>query len=121
LAATALHTSVGRWLHRRFTVAGRLAVVALLVSGLAGADTNRSMAYQLFALIAALLLLAWLQSLSFHPNVKVSRLLPRFATAGEPFMYRLHLSNQGRRVLPEGNLFRYDSEGNTGHNQATVP
>jgi uncharacterized protein (DUF58 family) len=101
-AATALHTSVGRWLHRRFTLAGRLAVIALLVSGLAGADTNRSMAYQLFALIAALLLLAWLQSLSFHPNIRVNRLLPRFATAGEPFMYRLHVSNQDRRVLPEG-------------------
>jgi uncharacterized protein (DUF58 family) len=57
------------------------------------------MSYQAFAFLAALLVLAFAAAPFFRPRVALRRELPRYATAGEAFEYRVVVENRGRRAL----------------------
>jgi uncharacterized protein (DUF58 family) len=100
LAGFARVYAASQWLRRRFTPTG-LGVLALCVAaGVLGVDTQRSMAFQLFALCAALLLVASIaRFFTPRPSLALRRELPRYATAGVPFNYRLELRNTGKRPL----------------------
>jgi uncharacterized protein (DUF58 family) len=92
--------AASRWLRRRFTPAGRALLGLLGAAAVLGLDTRRTMAFQLFALAAALLLLAWLTSLQRRrPAVALERSTPALATVGEPFACRYRLRCQGVRAL----------------------
>ncbi|MEW5725157.1 MAG: DUF58 domain-containing protein, partial [Thermodesulfobacteriota bacterium] len=84
-------------LFRRFTSAGLLALAALAVSSVFGLDTTRTMAFQAFCFLLALLVLAVAAGLSQHLRLGVTRLLPRFATVDRPFTYRILIENRGPR------------------------
>ena len=71
-------------LTRRFTTAGQVLLTGTLAAGLFGVDTRQSLAFQMFSLGAALLLLSWLVSLKRPRGLDVRRRLPRYATVGEP-------------------------------------
>ena len=96
-------STVDHWLRERLTVAGWLALGACGAAAAAGLDTNQTVTYRAFTFLAALLLLAWLASLVFplvlRPRLEARRTLPRYATAGEPFTYRVLLANRGARAL----------------------
>jgi uncharacterized protein (DUF58 family) len=96
-------STVDHWLRERLTVAGWLALGACGAAAAAGLDTNQTVTYRAFTFLAALLLLAWLASLFFpfvtRPRLEARRSLPRYATAGEPFTYRVLLANRGARTL----------------------
>jgi len=81
---------------RRLTPAGQLAAAALLAAAVMGPNTRLTVAYQVFAFLAALLALAALWAFLPVPRLGVRRVLPRLATAGEPFTYRLVVANPGR-------------------------
>ncbi|MBI5202300.1 MAG: DUF58 domain-containing protein [Elusimicrobia bacterium] len=87
------------WVRRRFTPVGQTALAGLLASAVWGVDTNQSMAYQGFTFLASLLLLAWACARLRPPKVKLSRRLPRFATAGETIRYGIAVENTGGRPL----------------------
>lgn len=87
------------WYGRRLTPAGRLAAAALVGAAVWGVDTNLSMAFQAFTFLLAMLLLSLGASLVSRPKLRVSRQLPRFGTAGEPFSYGLRVENRGGGVL----------------------
>jgi uncharacterized protein (DUF58 family) len=89
-------------LDRRLTGAGKLALGALGAAGLMGFDTNRTLAYQAFTFLLALLVLAFAWRFGFRPRLSARRVLPRFVTAGEPAAYRVVLANGGGR--PERGL-----------------
>lgn len=91
-----LHRMV-KWLRWRLTVPGRWACAALVAAAVLGIDTRRSMAFQIFSVLAAMMILAALSTLRFRGRFEVRRELPDFATAGETFHYRLVLRNTGRR------------------------
>ncbi len=80
-----------RWLEQRFTPAGRFAIGFASVAGAMGVDTRLNLAHQLFALLAALLLLAMLWSLGFRGRFRVRRDLPRYGAVGQPLQYRMHI------------------------------
>src|SRR5262245_57744511 len=80
---------------RRFTASGRGLTYLLVAAAAFGLDTERTTAFQLFALSAALLLVAWLASLHARPRVALDRRLPEFATVGEPVRYRQVVRNTG--------------------------
>jgi len=86
-------SAVNRFFLRRFTLAGRIVLVAAAVAAVFGLDTERSMTYQAFALLAAFLAVGWVGSLGFRPAVRVARMLPRTVTAGEPLVYRISIEN----------------------------
>jgi uncharacterized protein (DUF58 family) len=86
------HT-IESWIGRRFTTAGRLAVACLGAAAVMGIDTNRTVAYQAFSFLGALLLVALASSLWFRGRFAVRRSVPRFGTAGEPLRYRVMVEN----------------------------
>jgi len=88
------HFGAERLTHTGWLVLGAAGTAAAL-----GIDTNRTMSYQAFALGAALLAVAFVATVLFRVRVSVVRELPRYATAGERFDYRVVVHNQGRRPL----------------------
>jgi uncharacterized protein (DUF58 family) len=92
------------WLRERLTHAGWLALGAAGAAFAAGIDTNQTVTYRAFTFLAALLALAWGASLLFRARVAASRELPRYATAGERFAYRVTLANRAARALAGAEL-----------------
>lgn len=92
-----LSSGVKHWFWRRFTPAGKLVMAcALLAAGL-GMDTNQAMAYQVFALLAAMIVVSLLWTFAPVPKIQPSRALPRVGTAGQPLHYRISLFNPGTK------------------------
>jgi hypothetical protein len=92
-------TCVQHALHERLTGAGWLALGAAGLAGGLGIDTNRSLSYQAFGFLFALLLAAFLAAPFFRPRVTAKRELPPYATAGVPLEYRVCIENIGPRPL----------------------
>ncbi len=86
-----------QWIRQRFTKAGLLVLVGLIVAGMFGIDTTRSLAYQLFALLFGLLLLAIFSSWFFRVRLTAQRDLPQFATVGETLHYWVRVQNETRK------------------------
>jgi uncharacterized protein (DUF58 family) len=86
-------------LRRRFTHAGQAVLATTLCAGLFGLDTRMTAAYQLFALGAALLLVAAIGTLRQGRGLNSERKLPRHATVGEPCRYLVRLHHTGGRPL----------------------
>ena len=82
-----------RIIEQRLTRAGMLVGSVLVGTAALGADTNLTVAYRIFAFAAALLLVGWLAVLLQRGRYRVERHLPRVATVGEPFSYRVTVNN----------------------------
>jgi uncharacterized protein (DUF58 family) len=91
-------------LRERLTFAGWLVAGAGGGAAAAGLDTNLTVTYRAFTFLAALFALSWAASLFFRARVDARREMPRYATAGEPFSYRITLSNLGARPLVGASL-----------------
>jgi uncharacterized protein (DUF58 family) len=63
-----------------------------------GLDTNQALAYQAFALLASLLFVALVWTLWPAPKLQAARSLPRVGTAGQPFHYKISVTNPGART-----------------------
>jgi uncharacterized protein (DUF58 family) len=100
-----LVTGATYWAERRFTAAGVLVLTCAVVTGAVGVDTSQSVAFQAFALLACLVAVAALCLPFLRTRVKVERELPRTATAGDPFTYRVRVSNAGTARLDGLTLF----------------
>lgn len=84
-------------LDRRCTRAGSLALGVLGAAIVIGLDTNRTVGYQVFTLVLALVILSAASSLVFRGRFAARRILPRFASAGVPVTYRVVITNQTDR------------------------
>ena len=93
-----LVSSVSHKIRRRFTKAGLLVLVALGAAAIVGLDTNQTMAYQAFAFLLFLLLAAMCWGMVFRVRLTVHRMLPKFATTGERFEYRIAVRNESRKA-----------------------
>jgi len=91
--------------NRRFTAAGALVFSGAVMTGALGVDTTQSAAHQVFGFLAALLAAAALCLPLLRARVHVERELPRVATAGEPFTYRVRVSNPGAAAVDGLSLF----------------
>lgn len=87
------------WGRGRFTGPGLLVLGGAAAAAVLGVDTTQSMAYQAFALLAALLLLAALSLFERPAALGLRRVLPRFATAGQPLRYAVRIENRGGAAL----------------------
>jgi len=86
------------WAHRRFTLAGWLVLVGVGVTALGVLDTETSLTYQGFVLLVLLLVGAFVSSWFFRLHFSAVRRLPRFATAGQIFDYRVRIRNLTRKT-----------------------
>jgi uncharacterized protein (DUF58 family) len=95
-------SALDHWLRERLTRAGWLALGIAAAAAAAGLDTNQTVTYRAFTFLAALLVVSWLASLALRSRLRgleASRELPRYATAGERFSYRVTLVNRGARAV----------------------
>lgn len=97
--ALRITSALDHWLRERLTPAGWLALGAAGATAAAGLDTSQTVTYRAFTFLAALLALCYGASLFFRPRLEASRDLPRYATAGEPCVYRIVIANRGARAL----------------------
>ena len=97
--ALRVFSALDHWLGERLTRAGWVALGAAGAAGAAGLDTNQTVTYRAFTFLIALLALSYLATLRFRVRLHASRVLPRYATAGERCVYRVVLANQGTRAL----------------------
>ncbi|MGH8672943.1 MAG: DUF58 domain-containing protein [Burkholderiales bacterium] len=88
-----------RSLRERLTPAGWLVLGAALAAAAGGIDLNQTMTAHAFTFLASLLILAFAASRVFRVRIDVARQLPRYATAGEDFIYRVTVTNRGRAPL----------------------
>jgi uncharacterized protein (DUF58 family) len=91
---------LSRWMRKRFTPLGSLLIGGLIAAGIFGANTRQTLAYQIFALIAAALLLSTLTGFRFRRRLAVDRRLPRLGTVGQELTYELVVTNSGPGVEP---------------------
>ena len=84
-------------LDRRCTRAGSLALGVLGAAIVIGLDTNRTVGYQVFTLVLALVILSAASSLVFRGRFAARRILPRFASVGVPVTYRVGIVNHTSR------------------------
>lgn len=92
------------WSHKfkqRLSPLGRFVAAAMLLTLVFGSNIKLSSIYQLFALLTALLftalLLIWLKSKTFKPELEVKRQLPQFATVDVPTSYRIQVKNPSKK------------------------
>lgn len=81
------------WTKRRYTPVGQAMLGGVLVAMVSGLDVENAVGYQAFTLLLAMMLIAVIFSLRFRVAYAVERLLPRVATAGQPFTYRVAVKN----------------------------
>ena len=93
-------------LRYRFTSAGVLIASGMLASGVFGVDIRQSMAFQIFTIMASLLLASFLYSLSFRGQFKITRELPQFGTVHQTMRYRITVHNLGK--LAQNDLLLID-------------
>jgi uncharacterized protein (DUF58 family) len=90
--------ALSRWTRQHLTPAGFLVLGSLIAAGVFGIDTQKTLAYQLFSLLFALLLLAILSSLFFKIRLTAQRDLPKFATVGEILHYQVRVQNHTQKL-----------------------
>ena len=90
-------SSVTFSLRRRCSPGAYLMIGALCVFAVVGLDTNLTMAYQGFALIAVMLIISLVWSFGSRACFDGRRVLPRFGTVGMPLPYRIYLRNDTGR------------------------
>ncbi len=82
------------WRARRVTPGGGGALFMVIIVALMGMDTRQSLLYHVYALLFAIVLPAFLWSqFSSRIKLKARRVLPKYATAGEPFVYTVRFEN----------------------------
>jgi uncharacterized protein (DUF58 family) len=86
------------WSQRRFTFAGWLVLVGAFTAVLGALDTETSSAYQGFVPLILLLVTAFVSSWFFRLRFTAVRFLPRFATAEQPFEYRVRIGNLTSKI-----------------------
>lgn len=91
-------SSVTFWFRRRFTWGGLLLLAGLVATAALGADTSIAPAYQAFAVLLVLCVVALVGSRFSRFRAGARRELPRYGTAGAPFHYKLVLTNPARAV-----------------------
>lgn len=84
-------------LNRRFTPVGQWLLGGLLAAAVLGVDTNQTVAYQAFTFVLAAVVVAAVVSRARRQQLSIERVLPRFASAGERFVYRITVRNHARR------------------------
>ncbi len=93
-----LLTSRSRDIRSRLTTGGALLLGGVVASAVFTVDITRTQAYQIFALLSALLVVSILFSVRFRDRFSLVRPLPRHATLGQPLEYSVTLINDSGRV-----------------------
>ena len=92
-----LFHQLSQWARYRFTPAGLLIAGGFIASGIFGIDTRQSLAFQIFAITASLLLISMLSAITFRGRFHLVRKLPEYGTASLPLKYKVLITNKQSR------------------------
>jgi len=81
------------WVTRRFAPPGLAVLAGVILSAMFGLDTENTVGYQAFTLLASLLAVAVCFGWFFRMRFAANRLLPRFGTVGLPLRYSVLVRN----------------------------
>ena len=81
---------------RRFTLAGIFVWCAMLFALTLGADTSRTMGYQVFTVLGVIMIISLCSTFRFKPRLRFRRLMPRFGTVQQPLRYAIRFQNDGK-------------------------
>ena len=87
------------WFETRFTALGQLVLLGLVVALIFALDPRQSFAYELVAVLLAVLTVAVIFINLQRPKFHLERILPQFLTAGETGEYFIDIENLGRRSV----------------------
>jgi uncharacterized protein (DUF58 family) len=102
-----LATALGHGAARRLTKGGLLTATGLILVGTIGSDLDQSVAFQAFALLLSLLVLAMIRAPFFRGKFTIHRRLPRMATVHQPFRYRVEVRNLSDSTYRDLELLEY--------------
>lgn len=88
----------GNWQRRRLTPKGLSLFICLFIAAALGLDTNQTTAYQIFAFLLLIWIIAIAFSFFFSFRCQATRILPRFATVGVKLKYRIILHNKTNKI-----------------------
>jgi uncharacterized protein (DUF58 family) len=97
-------SALDRALRDRLTPAGWLVLGAAGAAAAGGIDLNQTLTAQAFTLLGSFLAVGYLSSRSFRARLEAKRELPRYATAGEDFVYRVTVTNRGSQPLADASI-----------------
>ena len=86
----------GRGLMLRILPTGWTAGLVSLCLLFLGADPTRSLAYQLFGMMFALIGAATFSNMNFHPKAEARRLVPSSGVPGTPIVVEIEVRNTGK-------------------------
>lgn len=86
------------WSQRRLTFAGWMILAGFSIAAFGGLDMESLSVYQGFVLLLLLLVVAFVFCFFFRLPFSAVRLLPRFGTAGQTFVYRVRIKNPASKV-----------------------
>ena len=95
---------VANWFDARYSAAGRLMLLALVVALIFSLDPRQTVAYQFLAVLLAIFCAAFAGAYFRRPDIDITRHLPQFFTVGETGDYRLEVSNQSNRLVRDLSL-----------------
>ena len=87
-----------RWLRSKLTPAGWVVVSGLSVLPFMRLQSEFSMGYQLFLLLATALGFGFLYTIRFRGRFSITRTLPKVASVDQPLRYQITLKNTGSRT-----------------------
>ena len=90
-------TALNYHLPRRLTKAGLLVGTGVILTGAIGSDIEQSVAFQAFALLSGLFVVAIAWAPLFRGRFAARRALPRLASVDQPFRYRVEVRNRTSR------------------------
>ncbi|MDX1952883.1 MAG: DUF58 domain-containing protein [Verrucomicrobiota bacterium] len=90
---------------RVFTPAGVWVAVAAVACAAIGIDTNEAVAYQVFTLLAAMLVISFFLRFSKGQKIVIERSVPRYGTVGQALKYQVRVQNMGTKIARGFTLF----------------
>lgn len=91
---------LSQWLQQRFTSAGLFVACGMLATGIFSIDTRRTLAFQIFAVMLVLLIIAWLGlRYSKLPALTLQRHLPDNGNINQTCHYQLVVKNPHAQPL----------------------
>jgi uncharacterized protein (DUF58 family) len=86
------------WIRKHFTHTGLLFLSGAVAAAVFGIDTRQTLAYQIFALLSCILVVAFITAFIFRSKFNITRILPVYGTVGEKIQYKIILSGQAART-----------------------
>jgi len=103
-AALRRFSALDRSLRERLTPAGWLVLGAAGAAAAGGIDLNQTLTAQAFTLLGSFLAVGFLSSRAVRARVGAKREVPRYATAGEEFVYRVTVTNRASAPLADATI-----------------